>query len=138
MSNLKLYQLFLFFLLITSIFFIFLPALDAKYATIDDRTMLASYSGSLKDLSWKYIVNTFKHRHAGLYHPLVTLSYSLEKTLFGYVPAIFHFNNILLHAINTVLVFLIFFYLSKSFWLTFYNNRFFCHSSDKGRSCLLD
>ena len=119
MSNLKLYQLFLFFLLITSIFFIFLPALDAKYATIDDRTMLASYSGSLKDLSWKYIVNTFKHRHAGLYHPLVTLSYSLEKTLFGYVPAIFHFNNILLHAINTVLVFLIFFYLSKSFWLTF-------------------
>lgn len=119
MGNLKIYQIFLFFFLISVTFIIFSPTLDGTYSTLDDHIMLRSYSGSLKDISKDFIVNTFKNRHEGLYHPLVTLSYSLEKTLFGFIPAMFHFDNVLLHIFNTILVFLILLKLSDSFWLSF-------------------
>ncbi len=119
MKSLKFYQIVLIFILISITFVIFFPMFDADYARIDDFVLLSSYSGSLKDLSFNYIVQTFKHYHEGLYHPLVTLSYSLETTIFGFVPAIFHLNNILLHIINIILVFIIFFKLANSFWLSF-------------------
>lgn len=119
MGNLKLYQIFLFFFLISVTFVIFSPILDGTYSNLDDFIMLRGYSGSLKDISKDFIINTFKNRHEGLYHPLVTLSYSLEKTFFGFIPAIFHFDNVLLHILNTTLVFLILLKLSSSFWLSF-------------------
>ena len=119
MTNLKTYQILLVFFLLSITFILFFPMLDADYAGLDDFVLLSSYSGSLKNISLDYIINTFKHYHEGLYHPLVTLSFSLETTIFGFVPAIFHLDNILLHIINVALVFFIFFKLSNSFWLSF-------------------
>lgn len=125
MKTLKIYQILLLFFLFSITFVIFYPILNANYARIDDFVLLSSYSGALKDISLKYIINTFTHYHEGLYHPLVTLSYSLETTLFGFIPAIFHLDNILLHIINIVFIFLIFFKLSNSFWLSFLISTFF-------------
>lgn len=119
MNRLKTYQIFLLFLLFFITIVIFLPSLNAGYAETDDWVMLKSYSGALKNISFDFITNTFKHAHEGLYHPLITLSYSCEITIFGFVPAIFHFDNILLHLINIFLLFLILFKLSNSFWLSF-------------------
>lgn len=120
MKNLKTYQIFLFFLLLFITAIIFIPVINADYAVTDDSLMLKSYDGELKNLSLKYIYNIFMHSHEKLYHPLVTLSYSFEKTLFGMLPAVFHFDNIILHLINIVLVFLIFFKLSKNnYWTAF-------------------
>lgn len=121
MNKLKIYQIFLLFFLFFTIIIIFLPILDAGYAPTDDWVMLKSYSGALKNISFNfnYIVNTFKNAHEGLYHPLVTLSYSLEITVFGFVPAMFHFDNIVLHIINVILVFIIFLKLSRHFWFSF-------------------
>ncbi|WP_372519768.1 hypothetical protein [Candidatus Ruminimicrobiellum ovillum] len=119
MKNLKKHQILLFFSFIFATFLIFIPILNAGYAFTDDWVMLKSYSGALKELSCKYIYQNFFYINEGLYHPLVTLSYSFEITLFGFVPAIFHFDNILLHVLNIILVFLILFKLSNSFWLSF-------------------
>jgi hypothetical protein len=125
MNRLKPYQIFLLFLLLFITVIIFLPSLNAGYAETDDWVMLKSYSGALKNISFDFVINTFKHAHEGLYHPLITLSYSFEITLFGFVPALFHFDNILLHLINIFLVFLIFFKLSNSFWLSFITTSLF-------------
>mgnify|MGYP006872994129 CR=1 FL=1 len=120
MNSLKTYQIILLFLLLSVTVIIFTPILNAEYAKTDDWVMLKSYSGTLKNISLNYIINTFKNSHEGLYHPLVTLSYSLEVMIFGFVPAIFHFDNILLHLLNIVLVFLLFFKLSKNnYWISF-------------------
>ena len=120
MNSLEKYQIFLFFLFLAITTFLFMKTINSNFALIDDHVMLRNNdSRALKDFSIKNIVNTFKHSNAGLYHPIVTLSYSLEKTIFGFCPAFFHFDNVILHLINTVLVFLIFLQLSKSFWLSF-------------------
>jgi len=120
MKKLSVYQIFLIFILLFITLCVYLSILDAGYAPTDDWLMLRSYSGSLKKISLAYIVNTFKNFHEGLYHPLVTLSYTLEVNLFGFIPAVFHLDNILLHLINIYLVFLIFFKLSKNnYWVGF-------------------
>jgi len=118
MNNLKTYQIFILFLLLSITLIIFVPMINASYAYIDDFVMLQSNSGALKSISLSYVIDTFKNCHEGLYHPLVTLSYSAEVTIFGFFPAMFHFDNILLHLVNILLVFLIFFKLSNSFWLS--------------------
>lgn len=121
MKELKVYQIFLIFILLFVTLCIYMPILNAGYAPTDDWLMLRSYSGALKKLSFDYIVNTFKSFHEGLYHPLVTLSYSLEISLFGFIPAVFHLNNIFLHIINIFLIFLVFFKLSKkNYWVGFF------------------
>src|SRR5712692_9504485 len=43
----------------------------------------------------------------GLYRPVVILSYALNYAVGGFDPAGYHFVNVLLHALNSVLVFLI-------------------------------
>jgi len=40
----------------------------------------------------------------GNYHPLTMASLALDNALFGPGPAVFHFTNVLLHALNAVLV----------------------------------
>lgn len=120
MATLKKYQLFLFFLLLGITFFIFMNSINSRYAILDDWVMLRSENRhALKTLSVKNVINTFKYSHEGLYHPIITISYTIEKTLFGFTPEFFHFDNIILHLLNVILVFLIFFKITKSFWISF-------------------
>ena len=44
------------------------------------------------------------HRISGLYRPLVTLSYAVNTWIFGVAPASFHGVNVLLHALNAVIL----------------------------------
>src|ERR1019366_4378594 len=59
----------------------------------------------IKDLSWKSIVFMFSHFHLDNYHPLTTLSNALEYHLYKLNPKPYHFNNLVLHLLNTTLVF---------------------------------
>ncbi|MBX2972734.1 MAG: glycosyltransferase family 39 protein [Flavobacteriales bacterium] len=62
----------------------------------------------LRDLSWNGLRNIFGAYLVGNYHPLTLLSYALEYAFAGRVdPALMHTTNIVLHAINGVLVFLL-------------------------------
>ena len=119
MKILKPYQIFLIFSLLIFTFILYSPMLNTKLALVDDHVMLKINEKNLPDISFKQIVTIFKSHNRGLYHPLVTISYSLEKTLFGFVPEIFHFDNIIFHILNIILVFIIFLKLSDSFWLSF-------------------
>ncbi len=58
--------------------------------------------------------------HAGNWHPLTWLSHAIDYQLFGLDPWGHHLTNILLHAFNTCLVFVLFLKLFKSAA----NNRF--------------
>ncbi len=59
----------------------------------------------LKDFSWKSIVYMFSHFHLDNYHPLTTLSNAIEYHLFKLNAKPYHFNNLVLHLLNTTLVF---------------------------------
>jgi len=59
----------------------------------------------LNDFSWSGIVAIFTSFYECNYHPLTTLAYLLEHTLFGLDPLPYHAFNVLLHVVNTWLVF---------------------------------
>jgi hypothetical protein len=49
----------------------------------------------------------FTHSHAGNWHPLTTMSHMLDCQIFGLKPGPHHLVNVLLHAIGSVLLFLV-------------------------------
>lgn len=118
-NNLKLNQIILFFSLLFVTFIIFFPAVDSKFADLDDSMMVIFNKPTQQGLTLKNITNIFSVSHEGLYHPMVTLSYTAERYFFGLTPELYHLNNVLLHLLNTFLVFLIFLRLSKSFAISY-------------------
>ncbi|MCX6251086.1 MAG: tetratricopeptide repeat protein [Bacteroidetes bacterium] len=61
----------------------------------------------LKNLSLAGIVKIFSVYFEGNYHPLTLLSLGVDHLIGGDSPFIFHFSNLLLHLVNTFLVFLL-------------------------------
>ena len=85
---------------------VFLPALKAGFVSWDDDrnfVMNAKYRGlGPAQLGWMW--TTF---HLGHYVPLSWMSLGLDYTLWGMNPAGYHATNVVLHAANAVLVYLL-------------------------------
>src|SRR5579863_9720722 len=58
-------------------------------------------------LGWDTVVWAVRSTEASNWHPLTWLSHALDCTLYGLNPAGHHFTNVLLHALNVVLLFLL-------------------------------
>jgi tetratricopeptide (TPR) repeat protein len=82
------------------------PALTNGWVDFDDTVFVLKnarlYSLSLENLKWM-----FGAVHGGHYHPLTWLSFAVNIILFGNGPSGFHAVDLLLHAANAALVFLI-------------------------------
>lgn len=96
-------------------FFVFLRVTGFEFISFDDPDFVTSnphvqngFSG--EELKWAF-TSMFNY-----WQPLVWLSYMLDFRLFGLSVAAFHFSNLLLHVINTVLVFLVFRRMTKNHW----------------------
>lgn len=100
-------------LLVAATLWAFAPALDAGLVNWDDAPLLLGNPhfralGS-ESLSWCFTTN-----HAGPYQPLTWLSYALEHALWPLGETLeapqargFHLTNVLLHALNACLVFVL-------------------------------
>jgi tetratricopeptide (TPR) repeat protein len=84
---------------------VYIPSLFNGASVWDDTEYLNN--PYVKDLSLKGIVNIFSVYFAGNYHPLTLLSLGIDRILGGGSPFMFHFTNLLLHLLNSFLVFLL-------------------------------
>ncbi len=85
-------------------FIAFYPSLRNGFTNWDDPGyVLEAYS--IRDLSAKGLANIFTSYVEGNYHPLTMLSYAVEYHFVQLNPAVYHATNLLLHLINTALVF---------------------------------
>jgi tetratricopeptide (TPR) repeat protein len=93
-------------LIVLLVFLCFSPALRAGFVAWDDDLTFTDnphYRGlSLTHLRW--MVTT---THLGQYRPLTWLTYGIDYTLWGMNPAGYHLGNLLLHAANGVLAYLV-------------------------------
>ena len=82
---------------------VFAPALGGEFV-FDDPYILfgkADYRGfGARQLRWM-----FTSAHLGHYHPLTWLSFAVDHRLYGDTPWGYHLTNLLLHALNAVLVY---------------------------------
>jgi protein O-mannosyl-transferase len=83
------------------------PVVHCDFLNYDDPDYFTSNPHVLTGLKWGNGVWAFTTGHASNWHPLTWLSLMLDAELFGKGPAGPHFTNLLFHAANTVLVFLL-------------------------------
>ena len=83
------------------------PVTHAPFLNYDDSVYVTDCPQVRAGLTWKTIVWAFHTTEATNWHPITWLSHALDCQIFGLNPAGPHIVNVLLHAANVVLLFLI-------------------------------
>ncbi|RMG83901.1 MAG: tetratricopeptide repeat protein [Bacteroidetes bacterium] len=86
---------------------VYLPALKNGFVFWDDPEYVL-HNPYIKDINLKELFSVF---YMGNYHPLAMLSLAIDYQLFGFEPFGYHLHALILHLLNTVLVFLVFYHL---------------------------
>ncbi len=85
---------------------LFLPSLGNGFVNWDDGKYV--YENQLiRTLDLSYIKWAFTNIYFSNWHPLTMISYAVDYCLWGYNPFGYHLENIIFHAANALLVFLI-------------------------------
>ncbi len=95
---------------------VYWPVMRCDFVNYDDPDYFTANHHVQTGLKPANLVWAFTTRHASNWHPLAWLSLMLDAELFGKGPFGPHFTNLLLHAANTVLVFLLLRRLTAATW----------------------
>jgi protein O-mannosyl-transferase len=95
-------------LLAVATFALYSPALgDPFIFNYDDSSYVTDNAHVQAGLTWDTVAWSLRSTEASNWHPLTWLSHALDSSLYGLNPAGHHFTNVLLHALNVVLLFLL-------------------------------
>jgi len=92
---------------------------DCGFIVLDDSAYVYENAYVQSGLNWNSIRDAFSSElveKSGNWHPVTWLSLMLDYQIFGLNPHGYHLINLLFHVINTVLLFLIFHRMTKTFW----------------------
>ena len=115
---LRIYKTLFLILLAYITVFAFYPAIMANFINLDDIVMVTE-NPDITSLSFSNIKHVFSSFQYKLYHPLVTLSYAVEYYFCKLDPYLYHIDNILLHILNTLILFFIIKKISKNFFVPY-------------------
>jgi tetratricopeptide (TPR) repeat protein len=87
-----------------------------QFVIIDDPAYVDGNPHVQSGLTLENIKWAFTTTRAEFWHPLTWLSYMLDAQLFGHRPAAYLFTNLLLHALNAVLIFALFNAMTHDRW----------------------
>jgi len=87
-------------------FVVYLPSLKGVFVNWDDWIYLSS-NEHIRHLDGQFIRWVFTNPYASNYHPLTIISYAVDYSLWGFDPFGYHLENVMFHALNTVLVFVL-------------------------------
>jgi len=85
----------------------FYQVLHFEFLNFDDNKYITENPIVLGGLTWSGIKWAFTEVHASNWHPLTSILFMIEASVFGIKPSGFHAVNLALHIFNSILVFLI-------------------------------
>jgi len=103
-------------LLAVATLMVYWPARKFDFLGYDDPLYFTQNVHVLSGLTWSNVGWAFTTGDAANWHPLTWLSLMLDAELFGNQPAGPHLVNLLFHAANTILVFVLFRRLTAAHW----------------------
>jgi tetratricopeptide (TPR) repeat protein len=86
---------------------LFWRAIHFPFITYDDRLYVSENPHVLTGLSWSNLAWAFTTWETGNWHPLTWISLMVDGQVYGKNAGGYHFTNVLLHAANSLLVFLV-------------------------------
>jgi len=95
---------------------VYLPVRQHSFLRFDDADYVTDNGMVQSGLTWAGIKWAFTTFHSCNWHPLTWLSHMLDVQLFGAGPAGPHLVNVLFHAANTVLLFVLLRRLTGALW----------------------
>lgn len=97
----------------------FMPCLRNGYISLDDRGYVSQNPHVQRGLTWEGLKWAWGSAEFQNWHPLTWMSHLLDGELFGLNPAGHHAGNVLLHAINSMLLFLLLRKMTGACWRSF-------------------
>jgi len=95
---------------------VYLPVRHYAFINFDDPEYVAGNPMVQAGLTWNGLQWAFTTGHASNWHPLTWLSHMLDCQLFKLNPGRHHLVNVLFHAANAVLLFLLWLRLTGALW----------------------
>jgi protein O-mannosyl-transferase len=95
---------------------VYLPVRNYEFLYYDDDVYVTKNTDIQPGLSWQGVKWAFTTGHAANWHPLTWLSLMLDCQLFGVKAGPMHIVNVLFHAANTILLFLVLSRITKGVW----------------------
>jgi tetratricopeptide (TPR) repeat protein len=95
---------------------LYIPAARNPFLGVDDPAYVTENAYVRAGVTWETLAWSFTATAAQNWHPLTWVSHALDCQLYGLNPAGHHFTNILLHALNAVLLFLLLARFTASKW----------------------
>jgi Tfp pilus assembly protein PilF len=92
------------------------PVRSHQFIYYDDPAFTTQNPDIQRGLTWQTVVYAFSNPIAGNWHPLTTLSHALDCQFFGIKPMAHHLVNVLIHALNAALLFLVLRSLTGAIW----------------------
>jgi len=103
----------------------FLPAINNSFVGYDDPLYVTENAHVQQGLTWQSVAWAFSSGEAANWHPVTWMSHMLDYQLFGPQAWGHHLTNLFLHAISTVLLFLVLKRMSGALWRSFIVALFF-------------
>ena len=114
----------LLFLIVTVVFGVYANSLRGNFIwddihLIKDNTYVKNWGNLLENLTNDFFLVSQEEGKIGYYRPVITLSYMLDYSIWRLRPAGYHLTNILFHAANCLVVYLVVFFLSGNLFISF-------------------
>jgi protein O-mannosyl-transferase len=103
-------------LLVVATFAIYWPVRHYGFVDYDDDDYVFNNPVVRAGLIWQNFVWALSDQHACNWHPLTWLSHMADCQLFGLDPGAMHFENVLFHCANSVLLLLLLNSATGAFW----------------------
>jgi tetratricopeptide (TPR) repeat protein len=95
---------------------LYCPAVTFDFINYDDPDYILNNFHINRDLHWRALGWCFQAGYASNWHPLTWMSHLLDCQLFGLRPAGHHATSVLLHSLNSTLLFLVLRRMTGAFW----------------------
>ena len=103
-------------LLFGLVFFVFLSATRNEFVNYDDTVYVTENPHVQGGPTWANLKWALSSGHAGNWHPLTWWSHQIDYGLYGPKPSGHHLTSVLLHALNALLLFLVFQRMTGATW----------------------
>lgn len=103
-------------LLATLTVILFLPVTSHEFINFDDSIYITQNPHIQNGLTIESLLWAFTTTYANFWHPLTWLSHCLDVHLFGLDAGMHHLINLLLHSINSALLFLVLSIMTGTLW----------------------
>jgi len=87
-----------------------------EFVNYDDPAYITENQIIKSGLTWKGVVWALTAKYHGNWHPITTISFMFEYEIFRLGAGAYHWNNLLVHILNSLLLFLVFKRITHAFW----------------------